>query len=342
MRSIARATSGYSGRKNLLWVSGGFPVALFPDRAPSSVSTSPRPGDVAQINATDASTVLRSYGVQIQLTSNALADSHVAIYPVDAKMLVGYASADASQSGREDRGRVNKGTDYADELARSSFRLRNTQATMLEVAEETGGRAFMNTNDIANSLTIGTEEAKAAYMMAYAPQSQKWDGKFRSLHVKVNDPALKVRHRPGYYAFDPAKVSSRQKEEHFKSAVADPLPATEVTFLAHALPAVNSKLGLEFLVPSNQIVFERAAEEKRHCEIDFVVTAVGADGKVLSMDSKTVTADFNPAVFSSVESKGIPFRMQVDTKPGTESYRLLVRDKLSGRVGRIDIPKQPF
>jgi len=44
------------------------------------------------------------------------------------------------------------------------------------------------------------EDAQASYTLGYYPSNREFDGKFRRIQVRVNRPALLVRHRSGYYA----------------------------------------------------------------------------------------------------------------------------------------------
>jgi Ca-activated chloride channel family protein len=44
------------------------------------------------------------------------------------------------------------------------------------------------------------EELRAVYTVAYYPKNQNFDGKWRSVEVRVKRPGAKVRARPGYYA----------------------------------------------------------------------------------------------------------------------------------------------
>jgi hypothetical protein len=136
---------------------------------------------------------------------------------------------------------------------------------------------------------------------------------------------------------DQQKRKARDKEEEFKAAIWDPLPATELVFTAHPMKQSDSKLMMEFLVPADQLAFQAAAEDKKHIDMDFLVAAIGKDGKLLNLDSKGVSADLRPEVVAKIESGGLPFRMPVDRKPETASYRLIVRDKTTSRTGRIDI-----
>ena len=197
----------------------------------------------------------------------------------------------------------------------------------------------MNRNDIDNAMAAAASEAGTAYSLAYYPRSQKSDGQFRSIRVRVNQPGLELRYRLGYYALDQSKQSPREKASGLLAALTDPLPATEIVFFAHTVKEREGRLTLEFKVPADQVTFQPGPEDKKRFEMEFVVAAVGADGKLALPESKTVTADLRREALASIQAQGVPFRMEVEAAGGAQSYRVLVRDKLSGRIGRVDIPR---
>jgi len=75
-----------------------------------------------------------------------------------------------------------------------------------EIAEQTGGRVFAasDTHDLPSVATRIGVELRNQYVLAYSPQNQDRDGKYRRVEVEVTEPAgishLKTRWRLGYYA----------------------------------------------------------------------------------------------------------------------------------------------
>jgi VWFA-related protein len=74
MKSLARALGGYPGRKNLIWVSDSFPSAILPDNIDTH----------GNLNR-------REYQMDIERMTAMLNDAQIAVYPVDARTLVGNA-----------------------------------------------------------------------------------------------------------------------------------------------------------------------------------------------------------------------------------------------------------
>jgi VWFA-related protein len=67
MLFLARSLGGYPGRKNLIWLSEGFPINLFPD-----------------FNAGDGVLVVEDYSPMAERIADELMNAQVALYPIDA------------------------------------------------------------------------------------------------------------------------------------------------------------------------------------------------------------------------------------------------------------------
>ena len=66
---------------------------------------------------------------------------------------------------------------------------------MREVAAETGGKTYMNQNEIKLGVSLAAADGKASYAIGYYPENKKWDGKYRSIKVKVTHGDTEVRYR---------------------------------------------------------------------------------------------------------------------------------------------------
>ena len=154
--AIANHLERVPGRKNLIWVSGSFPVRWI---ARDSV---PLPGLRASAD--------QGLQPEIERAARALATSNLAVYPVDAR---GLRSTGEYAPGRVSIGRQAQ---FAD---RSGFEIMET------LAERTGGRAFVNSNDLGRAIRRALEDSRGAYTLGYAPSHDDWDGEFRRIEVKT-------------------------------------------------------------------------------------------------------------------------------------------------------------
>lgn len=134
----------------------------------------------------------------------------------------------------------------------------DTQETMREVALEAGGRAFVNQNEIKNSVALAVGDAGASYTLGYYPQDHRWNGKYRSIKVKVDRGRVVARYRRGYFAIDPKQVKDRDSDRQVAATLAMVTPATLVAFSARVKsPAEDeSKLGIDLLVDANTLSME--------------------------------------------------------------------------------------
>ena len=68
------------------------------------------------------------------------------------------------------------------------------------VAEETGGLAIRNTNDLSTGLERVIEELSDYYEVVYTPPIPVPDGRYRRIQAKTTRPGVHVRTRAGYFA----------------------------------------------------------------------------------------------------------------------------------------------
>lgn len=323
LRAIARALGGLPGRKNLVWVSATFPLLLTPNPAADS-------------------TIFRSYADELRRTAAMLADAQVAVYPVDARGLVNYAMMEASDAARRYRGMPGGPTADPRPDQRDDHLL-SSQQTMGLIADQTGGRAFTNRNDIDAAVGLALADGSSYYVLGYYPTNRKWDGKFRKVEVRLRRPGVELRHRQGYYAVDPQRMGPRGKERELElaGAIADPLPASVVTFRAH-VPAVEPRakatVVVQFLVDAQTLTFEAAEEGKRSFNVDFLVAAVAPDGAVAARDNHTVSATLQPDTYQRAQRNGLPYEMKLSVPAGRYQLRLVVRDNPTGWLGALDVP----
>src|SRR5204863_7529856 len=75
--------------------------------------------------------------------------------------------------------------------------LRLSQDSLRQLSEQSGGFAAVNRNDLSTAFDRIVRDNSSYYVLAYYPPSDKRDGKFHKIEVRVNKPGLIVRSRRG-------------------------------------------------------------------------------------------------------------------------------------------------
>jgi VWFA-related protein len=185
--AMAHYLSSFPGRKNLIWFSGSFPISISPD--PSLA---------------DPFGVMADVEDEFRETTNLLTRAQVAVYPVDARGLMTLPMMDASNSGKQyvkSPGAMNQA------MQKFSQSQANEHGTMEQMAESTGGKAFYNTNGLADATAKAINAGSNYYTLSYSPSNHNWNGDFRPIHVSLSEAAKAqgdtLTYRKGYYADDP-------------------------------------------------------------------------------------------------------------------------------------------
>jgi VWFA-related protein len=329
LNALAKTLAGYPGRKNLIWLSEGFPLNLFPDitnKASGGSIASPK--GAAQVQPSNAgmggglvggsisngmegpgSGAFKDYAALVKKVSDALMKAQVAIYVVDAGAI-----------GKDER------------MA--------SHATMNDMAERTGGKAFIGTNDLAGSMRSSVDDGSTYYTLEYYPDNKKWDGQFRTIQLKSNRAGVKLRYRQGYYALDPEKVNAANSdavaESFSRSLELDAPAATQVVFQAQVQPPSEKtkKVVVTFHIDPGTLAFQHKEGGMESARMSCTVWAYGKDKDKPTMSSGTVSANLKAGEFQQImQQHSLPCDRELDLKPGAYTLRMGVLDRTTNKIG---------
>lgn len=80
----------------------------------------------------------------------------------------------------------------------------NNFTALADLAASTGGLLIADSNDLSGPMTKIAEEISTHYEITYAPEIDRYDGRFRPITIKVNRPKTRVQGRKGYFAMPPS------------------------------------------------------------------------------------------------------------------------------------------
>jgi hypothetical protein len=282
-----------------------------------------------------------------------LAKSQVAIYPIVAEGLV--TDLDARRSPMV----LLKKLD-AEKL------------TMDEIAEDTGGKVYANSNDIAGEVEKAVKDGSNYYTLTYTPANHNWKGEFRKVEVKLAQKGYTLAYRPGYYAedvdkaerkdavadataaaTDPARVAMRTAMEFGSPQPADIVlkvavdPATgrpeKVVAKANSLaPQVSGpfeRYVLSVAALPQAFTFKRDIPGKIHMSARLVTRVYSADGALINTTTVNAIGDIDDARYQTIMKDGMQFRQEISVPVKGESFlRIGVEDVATNRMGVIEIP----
>jgi len=105
------------------------------------------------------------------------------------------------------------------------------------IADNTGGRAFINTNEFTSRIGQIFRETGSFYLLGYRSPNPRADGRFRRLQVRVNRSGVTVNARRGYYAPPPPELAARMgAPPNTDTALAGLVPKTDLPLELITLP----------------------------------------------------------------------------------------------------------
>ena len=343
MRSLARMLGGLQGRKNVVWLTAELPFDMIPeDRNVSDaelLADLPAQGrqrsGALQGTGSMAAETRQLHGQEIRDAESQLASANIAIYPVDLRGLVGGMESLASYSAAHNND--IHGAGIANAALGQSAGLQASQGTMREVAAETGGKAYMNQNEIKQGVALAMADDKASYAIGYYPENKKWDGKYRNIKIKVGQDDTEIRYRRGYFAIDPALAKSPNYDQDVAAAFSSNFPATQVSFMAQTKPTDPGKARVVFLVDAHTLTAEDSGGNKK-MNIVLYAGLYDSSGKNLGVHSIKVDRAFDAATYQQIVDKGMMVPMDLDVPPGAKELRLVVLDNKTGYIGTVSGP----
>jgi VWFA-related protein len=321
-QAIARHIGSLPGRKNLVWVSGSFPISTGYDNVPT--------GTPAQFPDQ------AHFSKEVELAARALNDANVAVYPVDARGLI------ASRGGVQQPTRlsdVNRGSPV---MTMTGFQ--QNLATMSLLADRTGGKMFYANNDLFGAVRSAVDDSRLSYELAYYPEGVKWDGRFHSIHVKVNRPGVRVRARSGYIARADEAITQEEQEAFVAAAAYSPIEATGIRMIVQVraadVPGARQMSVRVFFDPHDILFRETSEDWEARAELLYAQT--DKTGKVLEAPETNVDMKFTQERYFELLKTGISSIRDVPIHRDATELRVIVHDTTTGAVGSVIVPLKDY
>jgi len=340
MRALSRMLGGLQGRKNVIWLTAELPFDLIPENRNMTDAEMLADLPVSQSKSVQLRSAAVYAGQERELHGEAireaeaqLATSNIAIYPVDLHGLLG--GMNTTYNGRYDTD--IHGAGLANQAIAQGASLEASQGTMEEVAAETGGKPYINQNEIKNGVALAAADDTASYEIGYYPENKKWDGKYRTIKIKLAHGDTQIRYRKGYFAVDNTSAKNANYDQDVAAALQFNAPATQISFMAQAKPTDPGKVRVVFLVNARTVTTEDSGGSKK-VNVSLYACIFGADGKSLATRSVKVDRSFDAGTYQQILDKGMMVPIDLDVPSGGSELRLAVLDNKTGFIGTVSGP----
>ena len=275
------------------------------------------------------------------------------IYSLDTRGLIVLDGPDASSNRSDPIG----------QLARANIgALTASQDPLNALAEDTGGRAQLNTFALTPAVNKALEETSNYYLLAWRPETEEEKSpKFKRIEVGIKGrPELTVRLARGYMD----SSQSVPKESAKTAAASGEAKASAVksvdTELRAALNTYAEKRGLPTLLstsyldtPTNGAVLTASvqvptaaaamgAKDKQAAAVDLAGVVLNDQGKTATTFRTRLNVAPASADAQGTDDSSVIYNYRAPLKPGIYQIRVAARADANGRVGSaiqwIEIP----
>jgi VWFA-related protein len=314
METLGQHLAGIPGRKNLVWITGGFSmVAIL-----GEMGMGPR-GDV------------QDFEDQVRAVSQRLAQRGVTLYIVDARGIE--TQRDMSASVRQPlpvrgRGRFEPQMD-AEAINNDPF------PAMSLMASITGGRYLYNTNDLAAGFKQALADLRGGYTVGFYAGDEA-DDKWHRLRVRVARAGLNVRHREGYLAEKEMGRRPAWTTDTWRAAAANPIGSSALQITVLCQPMAGGEYLLRIQTGAGALLFRDEGGGLK-AELQIMIAGRAADGRMWT-NLNEVSVKLPPERLEKLRESVAPVLRRWKPDAATTALRVIVRDKLTGQYGSVDVP----
>jgi len=320
LESLMRSTGPLAGRKLLFLISDGFVVD--PKRSADSGAMRRVVGEAARAG--------------------------IVIYSLDTRANTFSMGIDASKNGHPDFSPRTASRPLAES--------KMPQEPLETLADETGGRSYLNENALDEAVTEVLNESSTYYLLGWRPDSENQkSGKSRLNIVVRGRPDLRVRMRRHFFDLkenqtaansrdDANAAAAKTPEDDLRIALGSLYPRRELpTNVSASFVNATDKgtvLNVSMRLDGAILSFDESAGNQQAI-VDVLGVAVDDRGRFSSFKQKL---DIPRAVVVAKDGRFIKWTQALQVPPGLYQVRVAVRDRQTGRIGSamtwIEIPRQ--
>jgi len=271
---------------------------------------------------------------QLRAAINEAVRGNLSLYTIDMRgleaMIPGGEAQDASMRGT---------SPYSGAGVRSQYSANfDSQETITTLANDTGGRAFTDTNDFSTVFNRMQADTSAYYLIGYHSSNRARDGRYRKITVKTRLQNVRLEYRAGYYApRDFAHARGEDREQLLVDELNSELPSTDLDMYLSAayfrMSADRFFVPVALVVRGSQIPF-RASGDKDKAALDVIGVIRDQDQRPVGNVRDTVKLNLDTS--QGARRKNVQYQTSFYLAPGKYHLKFVVRENTNGLMGSFE------
>lgn len=217
---------------------------------------------------------------------------------------------------------------------------------LAEFADGTGGKFYHNRNDVDEAMREAGAAPAVSYVLGFAPQNLKFDGRFHTLKVALTSKEkFSVQARHGYFAPRSAKDPAQIAKEEMQEALFSQEEIHDIPVDLQTQYFKNDQAGARLSVLTRLDVkgvrFRKALGLNKD-QLTILTGIFDENGQYVTGVEKIIDMKLRDVTFERLSHSGLLVKSSFDVKPGTYLVRFVVRDaegtQMAARNGAVVIP----
>ncbi len=313
LEEIAQSDARIPGRKNLIWVGGGFPTL-----------------DPEALDAND----LQEVKDTLQHVTDVLLDTRVTLYAVDP---TSSAPGMTEITNASQMAFIQAGGD----LTAGSADPFGASEDFDKLGPVTGGRVVRGMNNIAQQIASSVDLGSSFYTIAYTPSSNsEAAAQYRKIRIVCLRGGVTATTRSGYYS------GRTQQEKSAATAAYDLTTAAQGAMPLNGLRVTVEPDSSAGSLPNSYLVrvgvtgltWKPNVDGSSTASVYVLAVSLSGKNKTLSHTLRGMTAAAKPDTDLRDLSRTADFSFTAPPAPRSAALRFIVRDSATGRMGSVDLP----
>lgn len=272
--------------------------------------------------------------VQLRAAINTSVQSDVALYTVDVRGLQAFPPGGEAQSASLRGQSAYNGQSVLSQFSSNA----DSQETLTTLAGDTGGKAFLDSNDLSGVFAAVQKDTSAYYVLGYRSANPLMNGRFRRVKVVVKRQDVKLEYRSGYYGpKDYVHFNKEDREQQMLDEISSDLPDVDVAvYMAAAYFRVDEAhyyIPVSLIIPGSQIPFV-TDKDKDHATIDIIGVVQDELKHPIGNARETVKLSLDES--RQVRRKNVQYNTAFVLPPGKFHIKFVVRENQNGKLGSFE------